>query len=86
MNEDIIDYPDNDEMKDNEIAVNIHRRGNNRVEKTFFVFTPESAIRIMVTKLVSTNYFRAFNFILILLTSLRIALLNPTEDPNSNLS
>jgi len=41
---------------------------------------------MLVTTLVTNVYFRVFNFTLILLTCVRIALLNPTEDPNSDLS
>lgn len=55
-------------------------------EKTLFIFAPESDFRMLVTTLVTNLYFRIFNFTLILLTCIRIALLNPLEDPDSDLS
>ncbi|CAD8095701.1 unnamed protein product [Paramecium sonneborni] len=58
----------------------------NNTEKTLFIFAPESDFRQLVTTLVTNFYFRIFNFTLILLTCIRIALLSPLEDPNSDLS
>lgn len=55
-------------------------------ERTLFIFAPESDFRALVTALVTNIYFRAFNFLLILLTCIRIGLLNPLEDPKSDLS
>lgn len=55
-------------------------------EKTLFIFAPESDFRMLVTSLVTNIYFRIFNFTLILLTCIRIALLSPLEDPDSDLS
>ncbi|CAK89639.1 unnamed protein product (macronuclear) [Paramecium tetraurelia] len=55
-------------------------------ERTLFIFAPESDFRQLVTTLVTNIYFRIFNFTLILLTCIRIALLSPLEDPNSDLS
>lgn len=60
------------------------RRENS--EKTLFIFAPESDFRMLVTSLVTNIYFRIFNFALILLTCIRIALLSPLEDPNSDIS
>jgi hypothetical protein len=56
-----------------------------KTDKTLFLFPPESSLRVYVTKLVTTSFFRIFNFILILLTAIRIAVLTPLTDPRSEL-
>lgn len=57
-----------------------------RSDRTLFIFTPESDFRVLVIGMVSNEYFRAFNFLLIILTSIRICLLTPVTDPKSPLA
>lgn len=52
--------------------------------KSMFIFSKDSSIREKIIKIVSSSYFYFFYLLLILLTSIRIALMSPFIDPNSD--